>query len=776
MPVLRRKSKSKAAKQAAAAAAGESKASPQTIPTINEPAPAAKKPPKAGTSRTDEKKKRVLCRGCNKACKGEVLRVQDDFFHIKCFKCCLCSAGLGQGGFFIKNGKYYCASDYQENYGTKCKACGEYLEGEVVTALGNTYHKYCFVCVRCGHAFLGGEDVSYDPSTNAYLCLRCQLFAESSGTPLPPGEKVTYDGKDVMCDSCNEPGSSHDKRNGDVPRANGVLPEKARSSSSSAIRCAQCNDDITQGQALVALDKHWHVWCFKCFKCKKILTGEYMGRDGQPFCERDFHQMFGVRCSRCENFITGKVLEAGDHKYHPTCAKCGRCGNHFNEGEDMFVQGTEIWHPDCTKGRSLGFFPSRIKENALLYDYNRIKSQSTPASPTLARGHFHTPSFLSSPSRRSSNSLSPQSPDFSHSYLSPFALSSLYPQPCQITPDAPVSPHFHRPGEEFSYLSPPRYDLPPKKPGGYRRRPRPHSAFDALKPKMKPVKDVALSDELVKQSKFPAAKKPNPSAPPKIESDIWPGPPALAKYQYTMRSKSMGDLHDSDEEEERQIDAEVSKVDSALGKEILKAELKQRKISNLDPRSASRAPSANKELPTGPRHDSSMDAENIMTPRSSTLPPNLKYESLSEAYRKANSLPMNARSGSWYSDANSEGYISNGYASSGELSPRLANMSDRQLRTLRITTGRSMPAVEPKLPETSAPKEKGASMNDMPVLYPLEVLRTTNYRLPKDVDRTHLEYHLSNEDFYRAFGMTFEDFHVLPRWRQVTMKKQALLF
>lgn len=66
------------------------------------------------------------------------------------FPLAVCSAGLGQGGFFIKNGKYYCAADYQDNYGTKCKACGQYLEGEVVTALGNTYHKYCFVCARCG--------------------------------------------------------------------------------------------------------------------------------------------------------------------------------------------------------------------------------------------------------------------------------------------------------------------------------------------------------------------------------------------------------------------------------------------------------------------------------------------------------------------------------------------------------------------------------------------------------------------------------------------------
>lgn len=52
--------------------------------------------------------------------------------------------------------------------------------------------------------------------------------------------------------------------------------------------------------------------------------------------------------------------------------------------------------------------------------------------------------------------------------------------------------------------------------------------------------------------------------------------------------------------------------------------------------------------------------------------------------------------------ANSEGYISNGYASSGELSPRLANMNDRQLRTLRITTGQSMPSMEPKVAKSSS--------------------------------------------------------------------------
>lgn len=56
--------------------------------------------------------------------------------------------------------------------------------------------------------------------------------------------------------------------------------------------------------------------------------------------------------------------------------------------------------------------------------------------------------------------------------------------------------------------------------GGYKRRPRPHSAFDALKPKIKPVKDEALSAEMVRQSKFPAAKKPSASQPAKVSYTI----------------------------------------------------------------------------------------------------------------------------------------------------------------------------------------------------------------------------------------------------------------
>uniref|UniRef100_A0A452RFR1 Actin binding LIM protein family member 2 n=1 Tax=Ursus americanus TaxID=9643 RepID=A0A452RFR1_URSAM len=70
-------------------------------------------------------------------------------------------------------------------------------------------------------------------------------------------------------------------------------------------------------------------------------------RDGLPYCEADYHTKFGIRCDGCEKYITGHVLEAGEKHYHPLCALCVRCGRMFAEGEEMYLQGSSIWHPAC---------------------------------------------------------------------------------------------------------------------------------------------------------------------------------------------------------------------------------------------------------------------------------------------------------------------------------------------------------------------------------------------------------------------------------------------
>ncbi|XP_019065825.1 actin-binding LIM protein 2 isoform X7 [Fukomys damarensis] len=64
-------------------------------------------------------------------------------------------------------------------------------------------------------------------------------------------------------------------------------------------------------------------------------------------------------------------------------------------------------------------------------------------------------------------------------------------------------------------------------------------------------------------------------------------------------------------------------------------------------------------------------------------------------------------------------------------------------------------------------------------IYPYDSLIVTNrirVKLPRDVDRTRLERHLSPEEFQEVFGMSIEEFDRLALWKRNDLKKKALLF
>ncbi|XP_073211926.1 actin-binding LIM protein 3 isoform X2 [Lepidochelys kempii] len=241
----------------------------------------------------------IQCYRCGDTCKGEVVRVQSNHFHIRCFTCQVCGCDLAQSGFFFKNGEYICTHDYQQLYGTRCDSCRDFITGEVISALGRTYHPKCFVCSMCRK-------------------------------PFPIGDKVTFSGKDCVCQACSHSLIS-------------TKPIKIHGPS----HCAGCKEEIKHGQSLLALEKQWHVSCFKCQTCGIILTGEYISKDGVPYCESDYHAQFGIKCETCDRYISGRVLEAGGKHYHPTCARCVRCHQMFTEGEEMYLTGSEVWHPIC---------------------------------------------------------------------------------------------------------------------------------------------------------------------------------------------------------------------------------------------------------------------------------------------------------------------------------------------------------------------------------------------------------------------------------------------
>ncbi|XP_045424882.1 actin-binding LIM protein 1 isoform X26 [Lemur catta] len=172
-------------------------------------------------------------------------------------------------------------------------------------------------------------------------------------------------------------------------------PKEATCSSN----CAGCGRDIKNGQALLALDKQWHLGCFKCKSCGKVLTGEYISKDGAPYCEKDYQCLFGVKCEACQQFITGKVLEAGDKHYHPSCARCSRCNQMFTEGEEMYLQGSTVWHPNCkqsTKTEEKLRLPKTHRSSSDFF-YPKSLVRRTGRSPFLQPTRTSSESIYSRP-------------------------------------------------------------------------------------------------------------------------------------------------------------------------------------------------------------------------------------------------------------------------------------------------------------------------------------------------------------------------------------------
>ncbi|XP_072596264.1 actin-binding LIM protein 1 isoform X27 [Vulpes vulpes] len=649
----------------------------------------------------------IHCHKCGEPCKGEVLRVQTRHFHIKCFTCKVCGCDLAQGGFFIKNGEYLCTLDYQRMYGTRCHGCGEFVEGEVVTALGKTYHPNCFACTICKR-------------------------------PFPPGDRVTFNGRDCLCQLCAQPMSSS--------------PKEASCSSN----CAGCGRDIKNGQALLALEKQWHLGCFKCKSCGKVLTGEYISKDGAPYCEKDYQGLFGVKCEACHQFITGKVLEAGDKHYHPSCARCSRCNQMFTEGEEMYLQGSTVWHPDCKQstkteeklrptrtssesiysrpGSSIPGSPGHTiyaKVDNEILDYKdlaaipKVKAIYDIERPDLITYEpFYTSGYDDKQERQSLGesprtlSPTPSAEGYQdsrdrviHRSTSQGSISSPVYSRHSYTPTTSRSPqHFHRPDQGINiYRKPPIY--------------KQHAALAA---------QSKSSEDIIKFSKFPAAQAPDPSEIPKIETDHWPGPPSLAAVGADMRRRSSG--REEDEEEllrRRQLQEEqLMKLNSGLGQLILKEEMEKesRERSSL---SAS-------------RYDSPINsAAHVLSSKTSSLPgygKNGLHRPVSTDFAQYNSY---------------------GDVSGGVRAFLLQTLPDGHMSGTRMDRGVSMPnMLEPKI-------------------FPYEMLMVTNRgrnKILRDVDRTRLERHLAPEVFREIFGMSIQEFDKLPLWRRNDMKKKAKLF
>ncbi|XP_027460798.1 actin-binding LIM protein 3 isoform X7 [Zalophus californianus] len=568
----------------------------------------------------------IQCYRCGDTCKGEVVRVHNNHFHIRCFTCQVCGCGLAQSGFFFKNQEYICTQDYQQLYGTRCDSCRDFITGEVISALGRTYHPKCFVCSLCRK-------------------------------PFPIGDKVTFSGKECVCQTCSQSMTSS-------------KPIKIRGPS----HCAGCKEEIKHGQSLLALDKQWHVSCFKCQTCSVILTGEYISKDGVPYCESDYHSQFGIKCETCDRYISGRVLEAGGKHYHPTCARCVRCHQMFTEGEEMYLTGSEVWHPICKQAARA--------EKKLKHRRTSETSISPPGSSIGSPNRVICDIYehLDLRQRRASSPGYIDSPTYSRQGMSPTFSRSPH--------------HYYRSaGESNIYRKPPIY----KRHG---------DLSTATKSK--------TSEDISQASKYSPAYSPDPYYA--AESEFWTyhGSPKVPRAR---RFSSGG--------EEDDFDRSMHKLQTGIGRLILKEEMKARSSSYADPWTPPRSSTSSREALHTAGYEMSLNG----SPRSHYL---------------ADSDPLISKS------ASLPAYRRNGL---------------HRTPSADLFHYDSMNAVNWGMREYK--------------IYPYELLLVTTRgrnRLPKDVDRTRLERHLSQEEFYQVFGMTISEFDRLALWKRNELKKQARLF
>ncbi|XP_057206209.1 actin-binding LIM protein 3 isoform X5 [Triplophysa rosa] len=609
----------------------------------------------------------IRCYRCREVCKGEVVRVQNIHFHIKCFTCQVCGCDLAHSGFFQKGGEYICTADYQRLYGTKCDSCGDFISGEVVSALGRTYHPQCFVCRVCRK-------------------------------PFPIGDRVTFSGKDCVCQHCS------------LKLVNSNEPVKIHGPS----HCAGCKEEIKQGQSLLALEKQWHVSCFRCQTCGMVLTGEYISKDGIPYCESDYHAQFGIKCETCDRYISGRVLEAGGKHYHPTCARCARCQMMFTEGEEMYLTGSEVWHPLCKQAsrteRKLRL--RRTSETSISPPGSSISSPSrvicslgtlSPYSQDMYESmdvrlrRSSSPGYIDSPtySRQGMSPIMPRSPQHYYRYGTESGRSSPYYNQLDARSSTPTTnqapKHFHVPatGEPNIYRKPPIYKR------------------HATKSK--------TSEDILQSSKFSTAYSPEHYQ----HSDYYHHTSSPKSSRAPRRRYSSGGEEDG-------WSHGLQRIQGGIGRLILKEEMKARSGSyDNDPwGSTQNSRSGSREMLHSMGHNNTVNGSPLTN------------FAADDYISKSASLP--------------------GYGMNGLHRPQSADYY-----------------------QYDSGSEVDWGIRAEYKVYPYEALIVTTRgrnRLPKEVDRTRLERHLSPEEFFHVFGMTIAEFDRLALWKRNEMKKHARLF
>jgi len=218
-----------------------------------------------------------------------------------------------------------------------CNYCKNSILGEMITAMGKVYHTDHFICKNC-HAPLGTRAFyEVEGAPHCEKCYKASFCPICAHCAQPIADKaITALGKKwhpdhFVCTTCNGPFP-----NGQFMERDGKPYCERDFYGGFAPKCAQCNSSIT-GDCLNALGQTWHPEHFTCAYCHKAFGGDpFHEYQGKPYCEAHYNQVAGSICAGCQKPISGRVVAAMGKKFHPEHFVCAFCmsplaSNAYNE-------------------------------------------------------------------------------------------------------------------------------------------------------------------------------------------------------------------------------------------------------------------------------------------------------------------------------------------------------------------------------------------------------------------------------------------------------------
>ncbi|PVH91617.1 rho-type GTPase-activating protein-like protein [Periconia macrospinosa] len=111
--------------------------------------------------------------------------------------------------------------------------------------------------------------------------------------------------------------------------------------------CGKCGEGLT-GQFVRALGDTYHLECFTCHDCGKIVASKFFPvpekPPGQyPLCETDYFRRLDLLCFDCGQALRGSYITALDRKYHIEHFTCSVCPTVFGASDSYYEHEGSVY-------------------------------------------------------------------------------------------------------------------------------------------------------------------------------------------------------------------------------------------------------------------------------------------------------------------------------------------------------------------------------------------------------------------------------------------------